>query len=101
MAKRLKPIHRGEHLREDFMKPLGLSSNSLACALGIRPTRITEIVRERRAITADIALRLARFFGTDAQSWLNLQSHYDIQCAEDAAGRSIRRIRPLRKKQPA
>ena len=82
MAKKLKPIHPGEHLREDFMKPLGLSSNALAHALEVTPARINEILRERRGISADTALRLARFFGTDAQSWLNLQSHYDIQCAE-------------------
>jgi addiction module HigA family antidote len=94
MAKKLKPIHPGEHLREDFMKPLGLSSNALAHALEVTPARINDILRERRGISADTALRLARFFGTDAQSWLNLQSHYDIQCAEDAAGRAIKRIQP-------
>jgi addiction module HigA family antidote len=94
MTKKLKPIHPGEHLREDFMKPLGLSSNALARALEVAPARINEILCERRGITADTALRLARFFGTDAQSWLNLQSHYDIQCAEDAAGRAIKRIQP-------
>ena len=94
MAKKLKPIHPGEHLREDFMKPLGLSSNALARALEVTPARINEILRERRGISADTALRLARFFGTDAQSWLNLQCHYDIQCAEDAAGRAIERIQP-------
>jgi addiction module HigA family antidote len=96
MAKKLKPIHPGEHLREDFMKPMGLSSNALAQALDVTPGRIQEIVRERRGITADTALRLARFFGTDAQSWLNLQSHYDIQCAEDTAGEAIKRIRRCR-----
>jgi antitoxin HigA-1 len=95
MARKLKPIHPGEHLREDFMKPLGLSSNSLARALEVTPTRINDILRERRGITADTALRLARFFGTDAESWLNLQSHYDVQCAEDLAGQAIKRIRPL------
>jgi addiction module HigA family antidote len=94
MAKKLKPIHPGEHLREDFVKPLGLSSNALAHALKVTPARINEILRERRGISADTALRLARFFGTDAQSWLNLQSHYDIQCAEDAAGQAIKQIRP-------
>src|SRR2546425_13299495 len=94
MAKKLKPMHPGEYLREDFMKPLGLSSNALASALEATPARINEILRERRGISADTALRLARFFGTDAKSWLNLQSHYDIQCAEDAAGRTIQRIQP-------
>lgn len=75
MPKKPKPIHPGEHLREDFMKPLGLTSNALARALRITPARVNEILRERCGITADTALRLARFFGTDAQSWLNLQSH--------------------------
>jgi addiction module HigA family antidote len=94
MNEKLKPIHPGEHLREDFMKPLGLSSNALARALEVTPTRINDIVRERRSLSADTALRLARFFGTDVQSWLNLQSHYDIQCAEDALGSAINRIQP-------
>src|SRR5437667_11869507 len=94
MAKKLKPIHPGGHLREDFMKPLRLSSNGLARALGVTPARVNEILRERRGVSADTALRLARFFGTDAQSWMNLQSHYDIQCAEDAAGPAIKRIQP-------
>ena len=76
------------------MKPLGLSSNSLAHALHIKPARISEVVRERRGISADTALRLARYFKTDVESWMNLQTHYDIQCAEDAAGRAIQRIAP-------
>src|SRR5450759_360590 len=95
MGKKLPPIHPGEILREDFMKPLGLSANALARALGVTPARINEIVRGHRRVTADTALRLARFFGTDAQSWLNLQSHYDLQCAEDEAGRAIGRIQPM------
>lgn len=94
MAKKLKPIHPGEHLREDFMKPLTLSSNALARALSVTPARVNEIIRGRRSITADTALRLARYFGTDVQSWLNLQSHYDIQCAQDKAGKIIKRIKP-------
>ena len=76
------------------MKPLGLSSNGLARALDVTPARINEIVRERRGISADTALRPARFFRTDVQSWMNLQTHYDIQCAEDAAGRAIQKIAP-------
>jgi addiction module HigA family antidote len=60
----------------------------------VTPARINEIVRERRGISADTALRLARFFRTDVQSWMNLQTHYDIQCAEDAAGQAIRKIAP-------
>ena len=94
MRKKLPPIHPGEQLREEFMIPLGLSSNALARALNVTPTRINEIVRERRGITADTALRLARFFNTSRQFWLNLQSNYDVQCAEDAAGQVIARIQP-------
>jgi antitoxin HigA-1 len=95
MTRKLKPIHPGEQLREEFMVPLGLSSNALARALGVTPARINEIVRERRGITADTALRLARFFNTSHQFWMNLQAAYDLQCAEDAAGRAIARIKPL------
>lgn len=85
----MRPIHAGEILLEDYMKPLGLSSNALARALGVTPTRINDIVRQRRGITGDTALRLARYFGTDAQSWLNLQSAYDLRVAEIAAGDRI------------
>lgn len=94
MSKKLRPIHPGEILREEYMVPLGLSSNALARALGVTAARINEIARERRGVTADTALRLARFFGTDVQSWLNLQSGYELQLAEDAAGEDIRRIQP-------
>ncbi len=96
MAKKLKPIHPGEILREEFMIPLGLSSNALARAVGVTPARINEIVRERRGITADTALRLARFFNTDVRSWINLQSNYDIERAqaEAEAGRTISHIKP-------
>lgn len=97
MSKKLPPIHPGEQLREEFMIPLGLSSNALARALNVTPARINEIVRERRGISADTALRLARYFGTSCEFWLNLQARYDVQCAEDAAGRSIARIQPLRR----
>ena len=75
MSKKLPAIHPGEILREEFMKPMGLSSTALANALGVTPARINEIVREKRGISADTALRLARFFGTDAQSWLNRKFH--------------------------
>jgi len=94
MSKKLKPIHPGEILREEFMSPLGLTSTAVARALGVTPARINEIVRERRGITADTALRLARFFNTDVRSWVNLQTNYDLQCAEDAAGDSLRNILP-------
>lgn len=75
------PIHPGEFLREDFLVPLGLSSNALALALRVPVTRISEIVRERRGITADTALRLARYFGTTADFWMRMQMSYDLALA--------------------
>lgn len=78
----MRPVHPGEILREEFMKPLGLSANALARALHVTPARINDIARERRGITADTALRLARYFGGDAQSWLNLQAAFDLRMAE-------------------
>lgn len=93
----MRSVHPGEILREDYMVPLGLSATALAHALGVTPARINDIVRERRGITADTALRLARYFGTDAQSWINLQTGYDLRVAELAAGEKIDRIvKPLR-----
>jgi addiction module HigA family antidote len=88
----MHPIHPGEILREEYMVPLGLSATALARALGVTPARINEIVRERRGITADTALRLARYFSTDAQSWVNLQTAYDLRMAELAAGETIDRV---------
>lgn len=96
MAKKLPPIHPGEQLREEFMSPLGLSSNALARAIGVTPARINEIVRERRGITADTALRLARYFNTSHQFWMNLQAGYDIQCAESALGKTLEKIKPIK-----
>jgi addiction module HigA family antidote len=72
------PIHPGEFLREDFLAPLGLSANALALALRVPVTRISEIVRERRGITADTALRLARYFGTTPDFWMKMQMSYDL-----------------------
>jgi len=92
---RMRPVHPGEILREEFMAPLGMSANALARALGVTPSRINDIVRERRGITGETALRLARYFGTDARSWLNLQAAYELRKAELAAGPSIaQKIRP-------
>lgn len=79
MDKTLSPIHPGEVLREDFMKPLGLSQNRLAHDLGVTPIRISRIVNGRRSITVDTAMRLARYFGTSAEVWLRLQVHYDLE----------------------
>ncbi|HRH87731.1 MAG TPA: HigA family addiction module antitoxin [Rubrivivax sp.] len=76
---RMRPVHPGEVLREDFLIPLGLSVNALAVALDVPATRIHEIVKERRSITADTAARLARYFGGDAASWLALQANYDLK----------------------
>ena len=98
MAKprKLPPIHPGEILREDFMAPLGLSMNRLALALHVPVPRIAEIVHQRRSITPDTALRLARYFNTSARFWLNLQSAYDLEVAEDKlAGKIAQHVRPM------
>ena len=87
----MRPVHPGEVLREDFLLPLGLSVNALAQALRVPATRLHEIVKERRAVTPDTALRLARYFGGDAQSWLNLQASYDLKVAERDLGPTIER----------
>lgn len=89
--KRLAPIHAGEILRTEFMEPLHLSMNRLALDLHVPVTRIAEIVHERRGITPDTALRLARYFQTSARFWLNLQSAYDLEVAEDELSRNIER----------
>ncbi len=79
---KMRPIHPGEILREDFLLPLGMSVNALALALHVPATRLHAIVNERRAVTPDTALRLARYFGGDADSWLNLQSAYNLRSAK-------------------
>ena len=89
--KLLPPIHPGEILRADFMEPLGLSMNRLALDLHVPFTRVAEIVHERRGITPDTALRLARYFNTSAGFWLNLQSAYDLEVAQAKLSRSIER----------
>ena len=86
---RMRPIHPGEILREEYLLPLDLSANALAKALNVTPARINDIVRERRGISADTALRLARYFGTDARSWMNLQAAYDLRVAELAQAKRI------------
>ena len=78
----LPPVHPGEILLEDFLKPLNITRYRLAKSIGVPQRRIDEICAGKRAITAETALRLARFFGADAQSWLNLQTHYDLECLE-------------------
>jgi addiction module HigA family antidote len=91
----LPPIHPGEILRAEFMEPLRLSMSRLALDLRVPVTRIAEIVHERRGITPDTALRLARYFNTSASFWLNLQSAYDLEVAQDKLSRTIEReVRP-------
>jgi len=85
----MRPIHPGEILREEFLVPLGLSANALSKSLSVPVTRINDIVRERRGITGDTALRLARYFGTTPQFWINLQAAYDLRNAEQAVGKKV------------
>ncbi|WP_460799191.1 HigA family addiction module antitoxin [Microbacterium sp. GXF0217] len=93
---RIEPIHPGEVLMEDFIEGFGITQNRLAVAIGVPPRRINEIVHGKRGITADTALRLAKYFGTSAEFWINLQSHYELDCAEDLAGEQIAAITPLK-----
>lgn len=85
-ARRLAPIHPGEILLEEFLRPMGLSQNRLAKDIGVPARRINEIVRGKRAISADTALRLARFFGVSESFWLNLQVRYDVEVEKDLLG---------------
>jgi antitoxin HigA-1 len=87
----MRPARPGEVIREDFLKPLGMSANALAKALSVPAPRINDVVRERRGISADTAMRLARYFGHDARSWLNLQAAYDLRVAEISSARRIAR----------
>jgi addiction module HigA family antidote len=88
---RMRPVHPGEILREDYLVPLGMSASALAKALNVPAPRINDIVRERRGVTADTAMRLARYFGGDARSWLNLQAAYDLRVAEIQNAKRIER----------
>ena len=93
---KMRPIHPGEVLREEFLIPLAMSANALAMDLHVPAPRINDVVRERRAVTPDTALRLARYFGTTAQFWLNLQSSFDLRQAEGELGKKINlEVRPL------
>jgi addiction module HigA family antidote len=83
------PAHPGEALREDFMKPHGLSRAALARSLGVHTGRVSDIVRGRRPVTPDIALRLGRYFGTSAESWIGMQSTYDLESARDQIGAEV------------
>ena len=92
----MRPIHPGEILREDYLKPLQMSANALSKALHVPAGRVNDIVLERRGVTPDTALRLARYFGGDAQSWLNLQQTYDLKVAQKQKAKQIEaEIEPL------
>ena len=92
----MRPVHPGEVLREDYLKPLVMSVNALAKRLGIPASRLNDIVLERRGVTPDTAMRLARCFGGDARSWLNLQTAYDLRVAEIECAKEIARtVAPL------
>lgn len=97
MPAKLKPVHPGEILREEFMRPLGLSVNRLALELRVPVTRMAEIVNRRRSVTSDTALRLARLFGTTPEFWVNLQTRHDLEIARDRQQRRVtREVHPLR-----
>lgn len=96
-ANGMRPVHPGEILREEYLKPMDMSANALAKALKVPASRINDIVLERRGITADTALRLSRFFGGDAQSWMNLQTAYDLRVAEldESLQTAVMAVHPL------
>jgi addiction module HigA family antidote len=98
VEKKLPPVHPGEVLLEEFLKPLGLSQNRLGLSIGVHPRRINEIVLQKRRITAETALRLARYFGTSPQFWLGLQSDYDLDVAADRLGERLEREVRVREK---
>jgi addiction module HigA family antidote len=94
----MRPVHPGEVLREEYLVPLEMSVNALAKALGVPTPRMNDVARERRAIAPDTAMRLARYFGGDARSWLNLQIAYDLRIAEIASAKAIARsVTPMKK----
>ena len=92
----MRPVHPGEILLEDYVKPMGVSVRALSLALNVPYSRLREIVDGKRGISADTALRLERYFGSEAQGWLNLQTSYDLRIAEKASAKAIsREISPL------
>jgi addiction module HigA family antidote len=95
-ANGMRPVHPGEILREEYLEPLGMSVNALAKALNLTATRINEVVREQRGITADTALRLARYFGTSPEFWMDLQVRYELRKAAEQVLRIEREVQPLK-----
>ncbi len=96
MAKILPPVHPGEVLREEFLRPMSLSPYTVARAVGVPRTRIERLANEQTAVTADTALRLARYFRTSPASWMGMQAQYDLERAEDELGAELRKIAPAR-----
>jgi addiction module HigA family antidote len=94
MTKKLAPVHPGEVLREDFLLPMGLSPYAVARAIGVPRTRIERLVREETPVTADTALRLARYFGTTAAFWMGIQTQHDLEHAEADLAKDLRKIAP-------
>src|SRR5215475_553277 len=97
MAKKLSPVHPGEVLREDFLRPMNLTAYAVAAACGVPRTRIERLVREETPVTADTALRLARYFGTSAGFWMGIQTQYDLERATDGMAADLKRIAPLKR----
>lgn len=93
---KVPPVHPGEILLLDFIEPYGITQHRVAMAIGVPPRRINEIVHGKRRITADTALRLARFFGTSDLFWINLQNRFDVEVERDAMGEALDQIEPLR-----
>ena len=92
---KMRPVHPGEIIKEEYLEPLGMSVNALAMALRVPAPRINDVVRQKRAVSVDTALRLARYFNTTAQFWLNLQTSYDLKIAEKSMASIEREILPL------
>ena len=96
MSKKLSPVHPGEVLREDFLVPMNLSPYTVARACGVPRTRIERLAREETPVTADTALRLAKYFGTTAAFWMGMQAQYDLERTEDEVSAEIKRIQPVK-----
>ena len=96
MSKKLAPVHPGKVLTEDFLRPMNLSSYVVARACGVPRTRIERLVREQTPVTADTALRLAKYFGTTAAFWMGMQAQYDLERTEDEVSAEIKRIQPVK-----
>jgi antitoxin HigA-1 len=101
MIKKLPPVHPGEVLREDFLRLMNLSPYTIARAVGAPRTRIERLANEETSVTADTALRLARYFGTSPAFWMGIQTQYDLERAEDQLGAKLHKIAPARKSKPA